>query len=91
LINYYPNSEPSYWLYTLKVENREKFIKMMADNEIMASELHKRNDLHTYLNDFPAELPNLDLFYSKMVHIPCGWWVTREVCDKMIGLIKKGW
>jgi dTDP-4-amino-4,6-dideoxygalactose transaminase len=91
LIKYYPNSEPSYWLYTLKVENREKFIKMMADNEIMASELHKRNDLHTYLNDLPTELPNLDLFYSKMVHIPCGWWVNKDDCDKMIGLIKKGW
>ena len=91
LLYYYPNSEPSYWLYTLKVENRKKFIDMMADNEIMASELHKRNDLHTYLNDFPAQLPNLDLFYSKLVHIPCGWWVTKEDCDKMIGLIKKGW
>ncbi len=91
LLEYYADSEPSYWLYTLKVDNREAFIKMMADNGIMASELHKRNDLHTYLNDYPAELPNLDHFYSKMVHIPCGWWVTRADCDKMIELIKKGW
>jgi perosamine synthetase len=91
LIKYYPNTEPSYWLYTIKVNNRDGFVKMMSDNEIMASELHKRNDLHTYLNDFPTELPNLDLFYSKMVHIPCGWWVTKGDCDKMIKLIKKGW
>jgi dTDP-4-amino-4,6-dideoxygalactose transaminase len=91
LINYYPETEPSYWFYTLKVENRDGFVKMMAKNEIMASEVHKRNDHHTFLNDFPAKLPNLDLFYSKMVHIPCGWWVTRQDCDKMINLIKKGW
>lgn len=91
LIKYYPETEASYWLYTLKVENREQFIKMMADNGIMASELHKRSDSHTYLNDFNTELPNLDLFYSKMVHIPCGWWVTKEDCDKMVTLIKKGW
>ncbi|CAD7811158.1 UDP-4-amino-4-deoxy-L-arabinose--oxoglutarate aminotransferase [Chryseobacterium aquaeductus] len=91
MIQYYPDSEPSYWLYTLKVENREGFVKLMTDNGIMASELHKRNDLHTYLNDYPTELPNLDLFYKKMVHIPCGWWVTREDCDKMISLIKSGW
>jgi perosamine synthetase len=91
LINYYSNSEPSYWLYTLKVENKDRFIKKMTENGIMASELHKRNDAHTYLNDFPTSLPNLDKFYSKMVHIPCGWWVTKEDCDKMIHLIKGSW
>lgn len=91
LIEYYPNSEPSYWLYTLKVERREQFVKMMSDNNIMASELHKRNDLHSYLNDHPTELPSLDLFYSKMVHIPCGWWVTKEDREKIVALIKQGW
>lgn len=88
---HYPNSESSYWLYTLKVDRRDDFIKMMADNGFMASEIHKRNDLHTYLNDYPTEMPNLDKFYSRLVHIPCGWWVTIEDCDKMIELIKKGW
>jgi len=91
LLNYYPNSEPSYWLYTLKVNNRERLIKKLADNGIMASELHKRNDLHTYLNDYPVKLPNLDEFYSKMLHLPCGWWVTKEDCDKMVSVIKEGW
>lgn len=91
LLEYYPDSEPSYWLYTLKVENREGFVKMMGDNDIMASELHKRNDLHTYLNDYPTKLPNLDLFYSKMVHIPCGWWVTDQDREKIVTLIKQGW
>lgn len=91
LIQYYPNTEPSYWLYTIKVDNREAFINKMADNGIMASELHKRSDSHTYLNDFNLELPNLDEFYSKMVHLPCGWWVTKEDCDKMVEVIKGGW
>lgn len=91
VINYYKDSEPSYWLYTLKVENRADFIKMMTDNGIMASELHKRNDLHTYLNDFPTELPNLDKFYQKMVHVPCGWWVREEDTQRMVDLIRKGW
>lgn len=91
LLKYYPNTEPSYWLYTLKVENRERFIKKMTDNGIMASELHKRNDLHTYLNDHPAKLEKMDEFYDKMVHLPCGWWVTEEDCFKMVSLIKEGW
>lgn len=91
LINYYPNTEPSFWLYTIKVDNKERFIKKMGGNGIMASELHKRNDLHGFLNDYPATLPNLDLFYSKMVHLPCGWWVKKIDCDKMVRLIQEGW
>lgn len=91
LIQYYPNTQPSYWLYTLKVEKRERFIEMMSDNGVMASELHKRNDSHTFLNDFQAHLPNLDKFYSKMVHIPCGWWVSDEDRFRIVQLIKSGW
>ena len=91
IVNHYPNSVSSYWLYTLKVDRRDDFIKMMSQNGFMASEIHKRNDLHDFLNDFPTEMPNLDKFYSRLVHIPCGWWVTIEDCDKMIDLIKKGW
>ena len=91
LIEYYPDSEPSYWLYTLKVQNRDRFIDMMLKNNIMSSELHKRNDFHDFLNDFPSELPNLDIFYKNMVHIPSGWWVTKDDCDKMVKLIKNGW
>jgi dTDP-4-amino-4,6-dideoxygalactose transaminase len=91
LLNYYLGSRPSYWLYTFKVENRDAFIKYMADNGIMASELHKRSDWHDYLNDFHTELPVLDEFYSKMVHIPCGWWVTHEERERMAQLIKRGW
>jgi dTDP-4-amino-4,6-dideoxygalactose transaminase len=91
IVKQYANSESSYWLYTLKVDRRIDFIEMMSENGFMASEIHKRNDCHTYLNDYPTVMPNLDRFYSRLVHIPCGWWVTTEDCDKMIKLIKKGW
>lgn len=91
LLKYYPNSEPSYWLYTLKVDNRDNFIKMMTKNGIMVSELHKRNDQHTFLNDFNDALPVLDAFYEKLVHIPCGWWVTNKDREYIVNTIKRGW
>lgn len=91
LVPYYEHTEPSYWLYTLKVENRQDFIKKMAEIGVMASELHKRNDWHDYLNDFNQKLPNLDKFYSKMVHLPCGWWLDRDKRDLIVNTIKSGW
>ncbi len=91
LLIYYPASEPSYWLYTLKVENRDGFIKKLAENNIVASELHKRNDAHEFLRDFDDPLPEMDRFYSKLVHIPCGWWVSPEDREYIVKTIKQGW
>ena len=91
LLKYYPESQPSYWLYTLKVQRRGDFIKSMADNGIMASELHKRNDLHSIFSDFKTKLPNVDKFEKTWVHIPSGWWVTEKDREKIVDCIKKGW
>lgn len=90
LIPYYKNTEQSYWLYTLKVERRDDFIKKLSEAGIMASTLHLRNDRHSVF-DSNKELPNLDEFYSKFVHLPCGWWLSSEDLNYIIDLIKSGW
>lgn len=91
LMEYYEDTEPSYWLYTMKVERRDAFVKMMSDNGVMASELHKRNDLHSIFSSSKTSLPQIDKFEKKWVHIPCGWWVTDEDRERIVELIKKGW
>jgi len=91
LVKYYNNTEPSYWLYTMKVDRRDDFIKMMEANDILASPLHLRNDRHTIFSSSKRQLPNLDEFYSKMIHIPCGWWITEEDRERIVEVIKKGW
>jgi hypothetical protein len=64
---------------------------MMEANGIIASELHKRNDTHTFLNDYPVHLPDMDRFYEKLIHIPCGWWVTEKEREFIVSVIRKGW
>lgn len=91
LMKYYKGSQPSYWLYTLKVDRRDDFVKMMAENGIMASELHKRNDVHSIFSESKCELPNVDEFDKKWVHIPCGWWVSESDRFHIVNSIKKGW
>lgn len=91
LIPYSPQTKPSYWLYTMLVEERESFCKMMQDNGVMASELHHRSDTHSIFHESQCDLPGLDEFYSKFVHIPCGWWVDNEKREYIVELIKKGW
>lgn len=90
LLPYYKDTEPSYWLYTIKVERRDDFIKMMEANGITASPLHLRNDRHSVFKSF-NKLPNLDKFYHDFVHIPCGWWVSDDDREKIVSVIKRGW
>ncbi len=91
LIPYYKNTEPSYWLYTLRVENRDEFIKMMNDAGITASPLHHRSDTHSLFAESRCDLPALDKFYKEFVHIPCGWWVDDEIREQIVDNIKLGW
>lgn len=91
MVDYSPNTEASYWLYTMKVERREEFMKMMESEGIMASPLHHRSDTHSIFKESQRELPNMDKWYDSFVHIPCGWWVSAEERERIVEIIKKGW
>ncbi|UXE66796.1 MAG: DegT/DnrJ/EryC1/StrS family aminotransferase [Chryseotalea sp. WA131a] len=91
LINYYPHTQPSYWLYTLFVERRSDFCRYMSENGVMSSELHMRNDNHMIFNYAKTKLEGLDSFYERFVHLPCGFWLTEEDKSKIVRLIKNGW
>ena len=91
LLKYYDNTSPSYWLYTMKVENRDDFIKKMEEVGVIASPLHHRSDTHSVFAASKCDLPELDSFCNSFVHIPCGWWVTDEDRELITDTIKKGW
>lgn len=88
---YYPDAEASYWLYTIKVEHRDEFIRMMEANGITASPLHHRSDTHSIFKESRRELPGMEEWYNNFVHIPCGWWVMEEDRCRIVELIKRGW
>ncbi len=84
-------AEPSYWFYTVLVEDRGNFSRCLAAAGIASSQAHKRNDLHSVFANSRCELPGLDTFYAKMIHIPCGWWVDAERCEYITDVIRQGW
>lgn len=90
-VSYYENTKPSYWLYTMKVKDRDDFCRMMDANGITATPLHHRSDTHSVFSQSKCELPNMDKWYSEFVHIPCGWWIDEETREKIVETIKQGW
>ena len=86
-----PDRKSSYWLYTIKVENRDDFMRMMETRGVAVSRVHERNDKHSCVKEFSATLPNLEDTVQKMICIPAGWWVAQEDREYIIESIKGGW
>ena len=83
--------DSAYWIYTIKVERQDDFMRMMQEKEIMVSRVHERNDKHTCVQEFRCALPNLDKVVKEMICIPVGWWVTKEQREYIVESIKNGW
>lgn len=77
----------SYWLFTMKVPDVEKFSDYMKNHNVMASRVHRRNDNHPVTRPFRRPLLNVDKFTKHMVCIPVGWWVTREDREYIVDVI----
>lgn len=85
-----PESAPSYWLYTLLADDSDDVIRRLTEIGVMASKLHRPNHYHTALKPFAGELPGLDTFYRRLVHIPCGWWLQQDDRARIIDAISNG-
>jgi len=89
LMDYTSQSEIPYWIYTIKVENRQEFMKYMDNKNIVTSRVHERNDIHSAVSKYVESLPNLDKLIDEMVCIPVGWWVSEESRDYIVECIKE--
>ena len=85
-----PVSEPSYWVYTLLTDDSAAVERRLAEIGVSASKLHRPNHLHSVFRPFARDLPGLEEFYRRLVHIPCGWWVTDGTRDRIVAALSKG-
>ena len=79
----------SYWLYTLRVADRDNFRNYMYQNGIVTSQVHRRNDTHPVVRNFRRKLPQMDILDKEMICIPVGWWLSTSERQKIVNLIKK--
>lgn len=84
-------AQPSYWFYTVLAERRDDLSRRLEAHGIASSTVHRRNDLHSVFAPSRKPLPALDRFYSRVLHIPCGWWVGDEEREFIASTIRGGW
>ncbi len=73
-------TQSSYWLFSVWVEDKREYIEKMKKRGIMVSQVHQRNDTHSCFREFLLDegLPNLDELEKHLVCIPCGWWLDEK-------------
>ncbi|MBF25771.1 MAG: pyridoxal-5'-phosphate-dependent protein [Flavobacteriales bacterium] len=81
-------SKPSYWIYTLLTDQSDSIIKCLGGIGVMASKLHRPNHLHSLFAPFRRNLPGVDTYHKRLVHIPCGWWVSQEKRELIVETLK---
>jgi len=79
------------WIYSLLVNRKQDFMNYMKECNIMVSQVHERNDIHSCVSEYVIELPNLDKIRNNIISIPGGWWVTNNEREYVVNCIKKGW
>lgn len=84
------HADPSYWLYTLLADDSDDVERILTSIGVAASKLHRPNHYHSIFKPFAGAMPGLDEFYRRLVHIPCGWWVTEENRASIVDALKRG-
>ena len=86
-----PDYNSAYWIYTIKVNDRDKFMDHMKEKDIMVTRVHERNDNHSCVEKYKVNLPMVDEVSREMICIPCGWWITKKEREYIVEAIKEGW
>lgn len=66
----------SYWLFTVLSERAEALGDALTSAGVMNGKVHLRNDRHAVFAASARSTSGLDEFSRRMLHLPCGWWVS---------------
>jgi perosamine synthetase len=77
--------------FTMHVERRDDFCRMMADRGIEVSIVHYRNDAYTVFGGIRDDLPQLDRFSSSYIALPLHMHLTDDDVEYIIETVRSGW
>jgi len=91
LLDYKNDRESAFWIFTVLVERREDFIRVLKKHGIPASVVHLRIDKNSIFGGITPNLINQEKFNEHQVSIPVHEALTDEDVGLVITTIKEGW
>lgn len=83
--------EHAYWLFTLRVENRDGFVKKLADRGIRSSVVDLGIDRNSLFEKYRCDLPGQREFDLTQISIPVHEGLSDEQVARVIQAIRSGW
>lgn len=83
------HSSSSFWLFSIKINNKFEFIEFMKEQGIQTSQVHQRNDIFSVCEKYKEDLPLLDQLEKELVCIPCGYWLNKKDLDFIVSCIEQ--
>ncbi len=97
-----PDPACDYWLYDVRVTDRDAFMAHLAAQGIASSPVHRRNDVHPAYS-FPSDpaaarlrlakpllscpLPGVDSYDASHAAIPVGWWLSEHDRERVAAAV----
>lgn len=90
MLRYSDKGKSAVWLFSILVDDKNKFRKFMTDNGIMVSAVHSRNDVFSCFADALREpLSGVDYFSQHQMSIPVHWALTDEDKAHIVNKIRE--
>jgi len=81
----------SYHFFTMHVESRNDFCRMMTARGVQVSIVHYRNDVYAVFGGERNDLPQLDRFSGSYVGLPLHMHLTDDDVQYIIQVVQSGW
>ncbi len=91
LLSYKESHQSAYWLFTMLVEQRERFVKKLATRGIPVSVVHQRIDRNQVFGGLTPDLANQERFEDAQISIPLHCGLDDEDLTRIIETIREGW
>ena len=86
-----PDRDSANWLFTIRVQRREDFIRALADRGVPTSVVHLRIDKNSVFGGTRADLPGQESFNQEQVSLPIHFGLSDSDIAQVVSAVKFGW
>jgi len=79
------------WLFTVLVERRDDFARMMFEADVDTNVVQVRNDIYKIFGGERADLPIMNAIEEQYISLPLGMHVSEDDVCYICDCIKRGW
>tara|TARA_B100001939_G_C16940275_1_gene618027 strand:+ start:1350 stop:2471 length:1122 start_codon:yes stop_codon:yes gene_type:complete len=81
-------SEGMYWGFMILADNSSELLSYLKLQGIGATKFHYPNHKYTAFRSQKLSLQNTDNFHTKVIFLPCGWWIGTDELRFIVKMIK---